>query len=158
MKFISRMLIVFAVGIMSAQAAELMYVNSKKAKLYQQASFSAPVISGLSKGNEVEVLTTEGKWMRVKYAALNGWVPRYSLSKSKPSEESVSFFNRIKSFFTSDNKRARVSNVSTAGGVRGLSDGEMETSGNRDYESVEKMEQMTVSEQEVETFIEGNQN
>lgn len=141
----------------SAQAADSMYVNSKKIKLYQQPNYNSAVVTQLEKGDQLEVVQQQDKWIQVKHATLSGWVPGYSLTSSKPAEESVSFFNRIKSFFMSDNKRSRVSTISTAGGIRGLSEEEGESAGQKDYEALQKMERMTVSDEEVEKFVEGSE-
>ena len=84
-------------------------------------------------------------------------MPKYSISDTRPRTEKVSFFTRLKRFLRSDNShRARASTVSTAGGLRGLTDEETENSGVRDYESLRKMEQLTVTEKEVEQFSQGD--
>lgn len=149
--------IMFMLLLSSAQAADSMYVNSKKVKLYQQPNYNAEVVTQLRKGDELQVIRQQEKWMQVRHAALTGWVPGYSVTTSKPAEENISFFNRIKSFFMSDNKRSRVSTISTAGGIRGLSEEEGESSGNKDYEALQKMEKMIVSDEEVEKFVEGSE-
>jgi len=141
----------------SSQAAQQAYVNSKKVNLYQQNNFQSNVISQLKKGDELRVIKHQDKWVRVKYLALQGWVPKYSISDTRPRTEKVSFFTRLKRFLRSDNShRARASTVSTAGGLRGLTDEETENSGVRDYESLRKMEQLTVTEKEVEQFSQGD--
>lgn len=152
MQLIVRITFLFLFICTSAQAAQQVYVNSKKVNLYQLDNFRSDVISQLRKGDELNVIKYRDKWVRVKHLSLQGWVPRYSISDTKPRTEKVSFFTRFKRFLRGDSQRARVSTVSTAGGLRGLTDEETENSGNKDYEAVKKMEELLVSEQEVEQF------
>jgi len=158
MNKIVKLLILVFVFFSSAQAAELAFVNSKKIKLYEQANYKSDFITQLKKGDELEIIKKKNKWVEVKHAALKGWVPAYSISKNKPKIEKLSFFNRLKSFFMGENKRARTSTISTAGGIRGLAEGEEDSSGKKDYESLKKMEKMTVTDEEVEQFVEENKN
>ncbi len=140
--------------ITTAQAASLMYVNSKKVNIYQQADYKSPVVTELKKGDELQVIQQGDKWIKVKNASVSGWVPGYSLTDNRPSEEKVSIFNRIKNFFGGNKSRSRVSTISTAGGIRGLSEEEGEASGKKDFQEVEKMEQIKVTDEDVEKFEE----
>ncbi len=94
--------------------------------------------------------------MQIKFTELSGWLSRYSVSQAKPLKEKVSVFSRLKKFFNSDNKRARVTLVSTAGGVRGLTEDESDAAGKSDFKAVATMESITVSEEEIDAFVEGN--
>lgn len=159
MQYLVRVTFLFIFFCTSGHAAQQTYVNSKKVNLYQQSNFQSTVITQLKKGDELEVIKHSDKWVRVKYMALQGWVPKYSLSDTKPRAEKVSFFTRLKRFLRSENNhRARVSTVSTAGGLRGLTEENTENSGNKDYEALRKMEQLSVTEQEVEQFSQGIQH
>jgi len=155
MKLILSFFISLLLVISVAQAAEQVFVSSKKVKLYTGANYSSEAVTELKKGDELNVLSQKGNWMEVQHAAVKGWVPGYSVSKTKPKEK-VSFFNRLKSFFTSDSKRARTSTISTAGGVRGLAEDGEAASGKKDFEAVEKMEQLQVKDEEIEKFVEEN--
>jgi hypothetical protein len=65
---------------------------------------------------------------------------------------------RLINFFSSENKRDRLTLVSTAGGVRGFSGDETDPSGKKDFESVTKMESVKISQVEVENFVSSNTN
>lgn len=158
MKYLVNILFLFLLVCTSTQAAQLSYVSSKKIKLYQQPNYQSETISQLRKGDELEVIKYNDKWVKVKHKALQGWVPKFSISETRPRTEKLSFLTRLKLFFSNDSRRARVTTVSTAGGVRGLAEEDTENSGNKDFEALQKMEQMSVSEQEVEQFQEGNQH
>jgi uncharacterized protein YgiM (DUF1202 family) len=136
-------------------AADQVYVSSKKVALYQEPSYKAEQLTQMTQGDGMELIEQQGNWYNVQLGGMKGWVPRYSVSETPPPEK-LSFFGRIKRFFSSDSSRARVSSVSTAGGIRGLADGETENSGKRDYEALDEMEKITVNEKEVEEFIESN--
>jgi uncharacterized protein YgiM (DUF1202 family) len=155
MKFLITVFVAFVVAFSTAQAADQVYVSSKKVKLYSEANYRSDTLTRLEKGTALDVLDQKGKWMEVRYNALKGWVPSYSVSETEPQKK-VSFFNRLKGFFSYDSKRSRTSNISTAGGIRGLAEDEEGASGKKDFAAVEKMEQMRVDDAEVEKFIEGN--
>ncbi len=155
MKTLMHAILVLLAVLPLAQAADQVYVSSKKVKLYSTPGYNSEAVTRLNKGDALDLMASEGNWMQVRYQAMTGWVPRYSVSDTKPPAE-VSFFSRLKSFFTSDSNRSRVTSISTAGGIRGLADGETESSGNKDYEALQEMENISVTEQEVETFVEGN--
>ena len=158
MKHLVSVSFLFLLFCTSVQAAQLAYVSSKKGKLYQQPNYNSETVSQLRKGDKLQVIKYDDKWARVKHKALQGWVPKFSISETKPRTEKLSFLTRLKLFFSNDSRRARVTTVSTAGGARGLAEEETENSGNKDYEALNKMEKMSVSEQEVEQFQKGNQH
>ena len=158
----NRFLIVFLllVGVFTqqAQAAETAYISSKQAKIYQEANFKSEIVAELKQNDALEVIENKGLWIQVKKGFVTGWVSKYSITTSQPFTKKISIFDRIKSFFRNDSKRDRVSIVSTVGGVRGLSDDESEASGNKDYQSVEEMESLEVSDEEVDNFVKENVN
>ena len=103
------------------------------------------------------VLQRNGHWVQVSLNKKNGWVSKYSVSKSPPIQNKISLFGRIKNFFKPKSNRNRVSVVSTAGGIRGLADGEVDSSGNHDQESLERLETLEISSEELRKFIESNE-
>ncbi len=151
-------LIILAMAFASVVNAEQVYVGSKKAKLYRQASFSSPVVSQLAEGDPLEVLGSQGRWLQVRHMALNGWVPRFTTTRTRPREQKISFLDRIKRFFNSStSNRSRVSVISTTAGIRGLNEEEGAQGTERDFEAVERMEAMRVSEQEIDQFDKENE-
>jgi hypothetical protein len=142
----------------SVSNAETVYISSKQAKIYQEGNFSSQLVGKLKKSDSVEVVESKGIWIRVKNDNLSGWVTKYSVTSSPPIEIKVSIFARIKNFFRNENKRERIDLVSTAGGVRGLSEGEDGFDNSKNYEAVEQMESIVVSAEEVDQFISGSTN
>ena len=137
-------------------AEDVAYVSSKKTNIYKEANLNSDLMIVLKQNDEVQVIEEQGVWMQIKFTELSGWLSRYSVSLAKPLKEKVSVFNRLKNFFSSDNKRARVTLVSTAGGVRGLTEEESDATGKTDFKAVAALESMTVSEDKVDVFVEGN--
>lgn len=139
-------------------AAEFVYVSSKQTNLYQDANLDSELITTLEQNDKAEVMDERGVWVRINFDGISGWVSRYSVSAAKSFEQKVSIFGRLKNFFREDNKRARVTLVSTAGGVRGLTEAESDATGKTDFEAVRIMEAVEISESELDTFIAGIAN
>lgn len=137
-------------------AGEIVYVSSKQTYIYQNASLSSGLMTILQKNDAVEVLDQQGVWLQIRASAITGWVSRYSVSSSKPYSQKVSIFALLKNFFRSDNKRARVALVSTAGGVRGLTDEESDAIGKTDFAAVKIMESFEFSDTEIDKFVARN--
>ena len=150
------LLVFLLMGVLiGAHAEDIAYVSSKKTNIYKEANLNSDLMTVLKQNDEVQVIEQQGVWMQIKFTELSGWLSRYSVSQAKPLKEKVSAFSRLKNFFSSDNKRARVTLVSTAGGVRGLTEEESDAIGKTDFKAVATLETMTVSEEEVDEFIEG---
>lgn len=137
-------------------AGEIVYVSSKQTYIYQNASLSSGLMTILQKNDAVEVLDQQGVWLQIRASAITGWVSRYSVSSSKPYSQKVSIFALLKNFFRTDNKRARVALVSTAGGVRGLTDEESDAIGKTDFAAVKIMESFEFSDTEIDKFVARN--
>jgi hypothetical protein len=140
----------------SAFAAETVYVSSRSAKIYQQATFDSEVITRLERDSEVNVIEHSGIWINVNNVDISGWVSRYSMTSAKPFKEKISILSKIKFFLGGGSNRDRMTLVSTAGGVRGLSADDSESAGKKDFKAVEKMESIQISELELEQFVTGN--
>jgi uncharacterized protein YgiM (DUF1202 family) len=136
-------------------AEEVAYVSSKKTNIYKEANLNSDLMTVLKQNDEVRVIEQQGVWMQIRMIELSGWLSRYSVSRVKPLKEKVSIFSRLQNFFSSDNKRARVTLVSTAGGVRGLTEAESDAAGKTDFKAVVSMESFTVSDTDIDTFIAG---
>ena len=139
-------------------AAVTLYVSSKQAKLYKEANFNSDLIASLKQNDVILLVEQKGIWMQVNYSDIFGWTSRYSVTSTKPSNNKVSISSRLLNFFKNENRRDRLTLVSTAGGIRGFSSDESDASGSKDFEAVGKMEAVTVSEGEVEKFVASNAN
>ena len=134
-------------------AEDIAYVSSKQTKIYKEASLNSDLMTVLQQNEKVLVLDQQGVWWQIKYTELSGWLSRYSVSSAKPPKEKNSVFGRLKNFFSSDSKRARVTLVSTAGSVRGLTEEQSDALGKTDFKAVLRMESFLVSEAEVDDFV-----
>jgi len=148
-------LIALTTSITAVHASEIVWVSSKQTHIYQDASLDSGLLTVLQKNDAVEVLDHQGIWLRIRAATSTGWVSRYSVSFTKPYQQKVSIFALLKNFFRTDNKRARLTLVSTAGGVRGLTEEQSDAIGKTDFAAVKIMESIDVSEVEIDAFIGG---
>ena len=151
-------LLILAIMTNIALGAETVYVSSKQLKIYKEAKFTSDLIGTLKKDDALDVIQRKGVWLQIERPPLKGWVPKYSTTATKPYKKKISIFSRIKNFFRHDSNRDRVALVSTTGGIRGLSEGEEDSSGKKDFAAVENMEGLKVSPEEVDKFIQGNSN
>ena len=142
----------------SLNAEETVYVSSKQANVYQEPNFNSELLGSLEQNNAVQLVQYEGLWVQVSNIKLKGWISRYSVTFSKPTVTAISISSRLINFFSGENKRDRLTLISTAGGVRGFSDDPNDPSGKKDFESVGKMESVKLTEAEVEKFVSSNSN
>ena len=142
----------------AADAEDIAYVSSKETRIYREASLNSDLMTVLKQNDQVLVVDEQGVWWQIKHTDLLGWLSRYSVSTVKPPEEKISVFSRLKKFFSSDSKRARVTLVSTAGSIRGLTEEESDAAGKTDFKAVAIMEGYRVSEQDIDNFIAGGAN
>ena len=153
------LLLFLLAGVLNGLHAEdIAYVSSKKTNIYKEANLNSDLMLVLKQNDEVQVIEQQGVWLQIKFTELSGWLSRYSVSVAKPLKEKVSVFSRLKKFFDSDNKRARVTLVSTAGGIRGLTEEESDAAGKTDFKAVAIMESIKVSEDDIDSFVEGITN
>jgi hypothetical protein len=136
-------------------ALDTMYVSSRTARVYQTPNFQSQQLTNLDRNDALDVLEQKGIWFRVRNSDVTGWISRYSLTPEKPFEEKVSIFARLKSFFNTGNSRERLTLVSTAGGIRGLSDYDSETPTTKNFNAVSELENQTITEAELEAFLAG---
>jgi len=151
--------LILLIGLSNAlNAEETVYVSSKKAKLYKEATFNSDLIGSLKQNDSINLLERKGLWIQVSFSDLFGWTSQYSVTSAKPSKAKVSISERLLNFFNSENKRERLSLVSTAGGIRGFSADPTDPAGKKDFESVSKLESIKISEGDLEDFISSNLN
>jgi uncharacterized protein YgiM (DUF1202 family) len=150
-------LVVSIFGISNGLHAEdIAYVSSKQTNIYKEASLNSDLMTVLKQNDRVLVLDQQGVWWQIKYTELSGWLSRYSVSTAKPPAQKISIFSRLKNFFSSDSKRARVTLVSTAGSIRGLTEEQSDATGKTDFKAVAKMENYRVSDADVDAFVAGS--
>ena len=138
-------------------SADSVYVSSVKAKVFMEPDFRSSVVTELRRSSKVFVLQKKGRWVQVSLNEKKGWLSAYAVSDTFPIQQRISIFSRIKNFFKSNSGRNRVSVVSTAGGIRGLSDEEVNSSGNSNFESLAKLESIEITHDELEEFVGGSE-
>jgi hypothetical protein len=136
-----------------AQAEDIAYVSSKQTRIYEEANLNSDLMTVLKQNDQVLVLDQRGVWWQVRFTELSGWLSRYSVSTAKPPAEKISVFGRLKNFFSSDSKRARVTLVSTAGSARGLTEAESDAIGRTNFKAVAQMESFGVDDEQVDSFV-----
>src|SRR5437868_15353194 len=72
-----------ALAITSTALAESLWVKSATADLREGKGAVYPSVATVSKGQEVTVVSRDGKWVQVSAAGKTGWVFESALSTSK---------------------------------------------------------------------------
>ncbi len=145
-------ILVFAYNL---HAAEILYVQSAKAKLMSDKNFKSDLKETLKRGDRLEALENSGGWYKVSAGTTKGWVHRLSVS-TNPVMEKLTLISADAPDI-SRGARKRASAITSAAAARGLSDTDrkrLNEQGRADYRSLEKLEKDAggISENEVEEF------
>ncbi len=156
-----RLLITLLLGFSTTLFAAngVMYIQSSKAKLQNEPSFGSNTIVELKKGDEVNVVESKGRWVKVKHSSNEGWVSKYLLADIPPIKKKVTIL-KDDAPDLGDNARRRASAVTTAGAARGLAADERQRNSDSqftNYKDLEKVEKLGVTEDEVEKFVKEKQ-
>ena len=136
--------------------AETMYVQSAKAKLLENPTFTAKSIKELEKGDAVTVTKKQDRWIQVKQGSSSGWISSLLLSSNKPIDK-ISVLGDDSS--VSDNARRRASAVITAGATRGLSADDRQRVGDSNtsnFAALRWVESISVSREQMAVFDKGD--
>lgn len=112
------LLIALALLPLAAFGNDTLYVQSTKAKLLEQPSFSAKTVKELVKGDKVTVQQKNDRWVRVTHGGIYGWISSLLLSAQKPVDKITVLDDADGGI--GGNARIRASAVITAGATRGL--------------------------------------
>ena len=137
----------------SSYAADTVYVQSIKAKLYQTPDFKGNVVKLAVRGDKFSILEKKGNWYKISDDNNNYWVARLLVSKRKPLNKISVLANDTSSL--KNNARRRASSVVTAGAARGLTaDSRLRANedSDTDYFSLRKIEAISVSDQDLQQF------
>ena len=146
--------IMISVMFMVAAGSSVLYVQSSKAKIMKSPSFRSKVVMTAKKGQELEVVKKKGSWYEVKVDGKTGWVSRLLVSSSKPLDKVSVFAKADKDISKSARRRASV--MTTAAAARGLAEDDRRRLGaetKMDYAAIERVEATSVTEAEVDSFI-----
>lgn len=144
---------------LGATAEEFLYVNSARAKLLESPTFNSKTLDNMLKGEKVTSLEKTENWFKVRYNGKIGWMSRLSVAHHPPMK-------RTRRMAEADDKlmndsRRRASAVSTTAAVRGLQNIDRNRVSNNDvmdYVSLERMEKLEISKEEVMAFMESIDN
>lgn len=136
-----------------ASGAETLYVQSTKAKLMAQPSFSAASIKEIERGEKVSVEQKSERWIRVKHDNSSGWISSLLLSAQKPVKK-ITVLDDTEGG-VSENARRRASAVITAGATRGLTADDRRRAGDEgsaNYLALRWVENISVTDAQLAHF------
>lgn len=153
------LLMVMGILIPTVSFAYTAYVHSSHADVYAQPSMSAQKASQLVKGDKVEVIQQTGSWCEIEHSAGKGYIYAFLLKKEEVTAKDK-IYSRLRSFFSkvdsiSNKSRRRPSSYTATAAARGLRDKRSNFANQyeSDYDTLEKYEAMTISEDEAYAFI-----
>ncbi len=153
---ISLLAMISTLFLSDAFAQQAYYVQSIKAKIMAEASFKAKMIAEVGRGYKLTGLGKEGSWTKVKYGSLTGFIPSLLVSVNPPLQRQSIIKGEESAL--QQNVRRRASTYTSAAAARGLTaDDRRRLSKDEkvDYESLEQLEAIIVSESEIQKFAEG---
>ena len=140
--------IVLAFISQAVMGASSLYVQSARAKIMEQPSFKAKVLQSLDKGAAVEVVETQGNWIKVKYQEHTGWMAKLLLARQAPQAKPSLLQGQEQTL--KESARRRASENATAAATRGLRSEDrtrMSDENHADYQALEKVEAQQVSDE-----------
>jgi uncharacterized protein YgiM (DUF1202 family) len=137
-------------------AQDVYYVQSVRAKVLSRASFKSGVLGEVGKGFKFVSSGREGNWMKVTYGSREGYVSALLLAAHPPIEKQGLIKGREAEI--KQNVRRRASTYTSAAAARGLTAADrkrLNEEGGVNYESLEKVESFSLSQNEIDQFIKG---
>lgn len=137
-------------------AEELYYVQSSKAKVMSAPSFKAVTLGTVVKGHKFTALGKDKNWVKVKYDHQEGYVSSILLSTQPPMQK-VGVIKADEGEIKSGVRR-RASTYTSAAAARGLTADDrrrMSAEEKTDYDSLEKIEAIALTSEDVLKFQEG---
>ena len=149
--FFSLLLLGFSAGNLFA---ETLYAKKDRVKVTAEKSPTSPVVAMLSLGDQVEVIEKSGRLYKVNLiSGKTGWVFKFKLSEKQPeAKQGGSSLAGLTGESTVVAQEARA-----GGSIRGLKEtteqyADKKHISDADRRSVEKMEQRTVPDDEMDQF------
>ena len=148
--------LVMALSATFARAEEVFYVQSLKAKVMSGASFRAKVLGETTRGHKLVALGRMGTWVKVNYQSREGYVSALLVSTRPPMEKQGLI--KADESVISHGVRRRASTYTSAAAARGLvQDDRRRLSRDEkvDYQGLEKLEAVTITDDDIAKFMEG---
>jgi uncharacterized protein YgiM (DUF1202 family) len=132
-----------AVGLFAQRAGSTMYVNVNSASLKSSTGFFASSTGTVRYGDQVTIVSVNGKWSQIRTGNTTGWIPSASLTTKRISTQG-------------NTANASASEIALAG--KGFSpevEAEYKKSGEPlNYTAIDAMERVTVTDGDLLAFIE----
>jgi uncharacterized protein YgiM (DUF1202 family) len=137
-------------------AQTVYYVQSVKAKVQSGPSFKSKVIGEVGKGFKFVSSGRDGNWVKVKLDTKDGYVSALLLATHPPIQRAGVIKGEEGEI--KEGVRRRASSYTSAAAARGLAQDDrrrLSREEKADYPGLEKMEAFTVSDAELNKFLEG---
>jgi hypothetical protein len=72
---------------MNLALAETVYIKARQAKLYVEPSAKAELVTSAQKGDAVEIIEQQGRWLKVSFDQHHGWVSSMLVGKTPPGDK-----------------------------------------------------------------------
>lgn len=134
--------------------AETAYIKARQAKIYIEPSAKSDLVTSAQKGDAVEIIEQQGRWLKVSFDQHHGWVSSMLVGKTPPGDK-VTVLDDADSLEQTARRRSSAS--TSAAAARGLrSDDRARQSDDEvaDFGAVRQMESMGVTEDEAIEFVE----
>lgn len=139
--------------------AESMFVQPAKTSLRQDAQPSAPALSELNRGTEVEVLEKKGMWFQVRVSGKQGFVSRLALAGTRPVGQ-AELLSSLKTVSDEKLSRKREQPAQTAASARGLQEDQFVSDRKRgnqqrfniDLQAVESLDKLQINSGQLDNF------
>ena len=137
-------------------AADILYVQSLKAKIFSQPNFGSKLVGQTLRGAKLRVIEEGDGWYKVSADPCTGWVNRLCVGEAPPMERITVITDDTPDLEKNARKRASESTSSAA--ARGLTPADRKRLSDdhaADYHSLNRLVTSTekITEKEVENFI-----
>jgi len=140
-----------------AYAEQVYYVQSTKAKILAGPSFRSAVISEVGMGQALTLKGKDGSWIKVTFGGKEGYISSLLVSTHQPLKRGG--YIKADDSEIKQGVRRRSSSFASAAAARGLTKEDRkraDTEERVDYSALHQMEELSISDDEVTKFAEGN--
>lgn len=140
-----------------ANAEQVYYVQSAKAKILAAPSFRSSVVTEVSMGQTLTLKSREGSWLKVIIGSKEGYVSSLLVSSHPPLKRGG--YIKADDSEIKQGVRRRSSSFASAAAARGLTKEDRkraDTEDRVDYQALHNMEALAFSDDEVSRFMEGS--
>lgn len=130
-----------------------LYVHSVKAPLYQEPSVGSARLMELEKGQKISGIKETPGWYEVEHKKKRGWIYKLMARRTPPLDKKDVYGKQLEEL--ADKARRRPSAFTTTAAARGLKEKRRRFADKYqlDYDALEKMESIQVSDQEASEFL-----